>query len=326
MVGCIRCRWVSKYGSIRSVRSHRRVLIAVLGLLAANLLSACEEELDERRFARRAERAYAEVHPGWTIIGRAEGVTTFAQGDQLEALPVAELYRSYRASEQSASTFFSTWKAQRREKAEARRRTLDAAAADVIPIIKGGDWIRVQDLGTVATTEEPDYIRPWRQQVADDVYVVLGVPEGVLGYRIPSIDEVITSTRSEHEWVDAAIDNLLDTVGEVDAEATYSSLETGRLVSYELDDIDGVSALVLDPRFRRRMLDLFDRPELGAAAPIRNALIVFDLESYAVVRRIRSRAYDRYDTENHPGFRGLLRFDRDMISVIEPNGPRSAGP
>ena len=304
----------------RSVALHR--LVAV-GLVAA--LGACEGELDQRGFARRAERAYIEVHPGWTIIRRREGTTMFARGDQQDTLRISELYLKYKESGQSASVFFSEWTAARQKEAEARRRTLVQAEDDVIPVIKGGDWVRVQDLGAIGPPRIRDKIRPWRKSIANDVFVVLGVPEEQLGYRFVSVEEMGESGREEDEWVTRAVANLMRQLGKTDGRAMYASKDDSKLLVLDMKNEDGVSGLVLDVAFRRRMLERFNLPELGAAVPIRNVLIIFDPADFVTVKPIRARTHQLYDTQNHPGFRGLLRFDKDLVSVLEPANPKRKG-
>jgi hypothetical protein len=70
------------------------------------------------------------------------------------------------------------------------------------------------------------------------------------------------------------------------------------------------------------MLAQFNLTELGAAVPIRNVLVVFDPTSFVTTKPIRARTHQLYDTQNHPGFRGLLRFDENGVGVLEPGSPK----
>jgi hypothetical protein len=295
--------------------------VGLLALLSLSALLGCEGRLDENRFRRRAEKAYIEVHAGWTIIKRDIGETTFVRGDQIDTLDVKALFSEYQASKQSASDFFDAWMANQRKLAEERRRTLEEAKEEVIPIIKSGSWINVQDLGAIGPERMRDQIRPWRKKIADDVFVVLGVPEEKLGYRFASIEEVTDSKDGEMAWLDKAIANIVQKAG-TSTGAESMTGNDGRLLAIDFANIDGVSALILDPRFRQSMLAKFNLVELGAAVPIRNVLIVFDPKDFITLKPIAARAHKLYDTQNHPGFRGLLRFDRDFITVLQPAKPK----
>lgn len=290
-------------------------LLLVFGLFA------CEGELDQRRFRQRAEKAYMEVHPGWTIIKREPDQTIFVRGDQVDRLDVLALFADYKKKKQDASDFFDAWMAKQQELADARRRTLQQAKEDVIPIIKSGSWIAVQDLGAIGPARIRDQIRPWRKKIADDVYVVLGVPEEKLGYRFASIEEVTTSKEGEQKWLTHATENVVQSV-DTSTGAVEMRGNDGRLLAVDFQNVDGISAHLLDPKFRMAMLSKFELKELGAAVPIRNVLIVFDPTSFVTVKPIRARTHKLYDTQNHPGFRGLLRFDRNGISVLEPADPK----
>jgi len=298
-------------------------LMAKVGLLAILLLAltGCEGKLDENRFRRRAEKAYMEVHAGWTIIKRDIGDTTFVRGDQIDKLDVKALFAQYQQSKKTPTDFFDGWTAEQRKIADARRRTLEEAKAEVIPIIKSGSWINVQDLGAIGPERMRDQIRPWRKKITDDVFVVLGVPEEKLGYRFASISEVTESKDGEKVWVDHAVANVVAKAGTSTGAETMTGND-GRLLAMDFANIDGVSALILDPRFRQSMLAKFNLTELGAAVPIRNVLIVFDPKDFVTQKPIAARAHKLYDTQNHPGFRGLLRFDRDSITVLQPAKPK----
>ncbi len=291
----------------------------LLVLLLAGL-AGCEGKLDEKRFRRRAEKAYMEVHPGWTIIKRDIGDTTFVRGDQLDGLDVKKLFAEYQASKQTPSDFFDAWTAEQKRIAESRKRTLGQAKSDVIPIIKSGSWINVQDLGAIGPERMRDQIRPWRKKIADDVFVVLGVPEEKLGYRFASISEVSESKDGEKTWLDQAVANVVMKAG-TSTGAVATNGNDGRLLALDFANVDGVSALILDARFRQSMLARFNLTDLGAAVPIRNVLIVFDPKDFITIKPIAARAHMLYDTQNHPGFRGLLRFDRDSITVLQPAKP-----
>ena len=307
-----RCPSAAKCGSIRAVRA----LCTLLAILLSTL-SACEGELDERRFARRAERAYLEVHPGWTIVRRQGGETLFVRGDQQDKLRVGELYRAYKESGRGASVFFEDWTSTRRRLTAARRRSLSQAASDVIPIIKGGAWVRAQDLGAVGSNRTRSMIRPWRRPIAEDVFVILGIPEDRIGYRFVSIDEVETSTRSADDWLARSINNVVANIEELDGKPIYAADNEDKLIVLRFPDIDGVSATILSADFRRRMVERFGLEELGAAVPVRNTLIVFDPQDFSMLKPVRARAHQLYDNENHPGFRGLLRLTVDGVSVLE---------
>lgn len=298
----------SRCGNIRGVMRRSAIVLVAFALVA------CEAKLDKERFRRRAEQAYIEVNPGWTIIKRAVDETVFVRGDQIDRLDITSMFDAYEASKKKGSEYFEGWMKERQAEAEARRRTLEQAEKDVIPIIKSEKWIRVQDLGAIASERIRDQIRPWRKQVATDVFAVLGVPEEKLGYRFASIEEVASSKKSDDEWMAIAIDNARQLVGT----ATGTEMRSDdRLRVVDMKNVDGVSALVLDPKFRRQMLEDFQLSELGAAVPIRNVLIVFDPSDFTTIKPIRARARQLYDSQNHPGFRGLLRFDKDVITILD---------
>src|SRR5688572_18475201 len=119
----------------------------------ALLLFACERELTLDLFRRDAEKAYIEAHPGWGIVRREGNVTTFVRGDQVDTLDVGKLFDEYQASKKSGSSFFADWIKHAEEESKARRRTLEQAKGTVLPIIKSGSWIRVQDLGAIGPKE-----------------------------------------------------------------------------------------------------------------------------------------------------------------------------
>lgn len=303
------------------MRRMAKVGFALMPLLLLLGVFACESELDEHRFRQRAEKAYMEVHAGWTIIKRKPDETVFVRGDQVDRLDVASLFAEYKKKKQDASDFFDAWMVEQKKLADARRRTLQQAKEDVIPIIKSGSWIAIQDLGAIGPARIRDQIRPWRKKIADDVYVVLGVPEEKLGYRFASIEEVTSSKEGAETWLKEAVSNVVDSV-DTSTGAVEMRGNDGRLLAIDFPNADGVSAHLLDTKFRLSMLSKFELKELGAAVPIRNVLIVFDPTSFVTVKPIRARTHKLYDTQNHPGFRGLLRFDRNGVTVLEPADPK----
>ncbi|MEQ9496343.1 MAG: hypothetical protein RIT81_05780 [Deltaproteobacteria bacterium] len=283
-------------------------------LLLVALSFACEGKLDKERFRRRAEKAYIEVNSGWTIIKRDLHETIFVRGDQVDTLDVQTMFEDYEKSGQKGSEYFEAWMAERKAEAEARRRTLEQAKSEVIPIIKSEKWIRVQDLGAIGPERIRDQIRPWRKEVATDVFAVLGIPEEKLGYRFASIEEVKASKVSDDEWMKIGMENVRRIVGEPTGQEMRME---EKLKVFDLTNVDGISALLLDPRFRANMLEKFSLSELGAAVPIRNVLIVFDPADFTTIKPIRARARQLYDSQNHPGFRGLLRFDKNVVTVLD---------
>lgn len=286
-------------------------------------VSACSGKLDERAFRHQAEQSYAEVSPGWTIFRREAGSTIFVRGDQLDRLEIDALFAEYQKSGLSGADFFTKWTEEKRTLAEARRRTLEQAESAVVPILKSGSWMRVQDLGAIGPKHLQDKIRPWRQQVAPDLFVVLGIPEEKLGFRFASLEEVKESKRQEAEWLDRAVANLDRQIGT----STGAEMKNGdRLTVLDLDNKDGISGLVLSPAFRARMLEKFGLPELGAAVPLRNVLVLFDPTDPVYKKPVRARAHQLYDSQNHPAFRGLLKLDRAGVSILEPAKPEAAAP
>jgi hypothetical protein len=294
-----------------------RAVLLVLAIAVSS--TACERELDPESFKRAAEKAYIETHPGWGIVRRDSGVTTFVRGDQVDTLDVGKLYEEYRASKKPGSEWLEGWSKRAEEEAKARKRTLDQAKNVVIPIVKSGSWIRVQDLGAIGPKNLQDRIRPWRKEMASDVYALLGVPEEGLGFRFASIEEVKELPEGEQAYFDRAIANLRAKVGT----STASEMNTsdGRLMIYDLSGYESISGMIFDPQFRAKMFDRFQKDELGASAPIRDVLIIFDTAEFTATRPIRARTHQLYDTQNHPGFRGLIRFDRAGLSVLEAANP-----
>lgn len=291
-----------------------RVLMRALLVVFVVFAFGCEGKLDKERFRRRAEKAYIEVNAGWTIIERNVDETVFVRGDQIDRLETTAMFDDYEKSGKKGSEYFDAWMEARRQEAAARRRTLEQAKTEVIPIIKSAKWIQVQDLGAIGPERIRDQIRPWRHEVATDVFAVLGIPEEKLGYRFASIEEVRDSKTSDDAWMKQAIENVRRIVGEQTGEEMVMG---DKLKVFDLKNVDGVSALLLDARFRASMLEKFQLSELGAAVPIRNVLIVFDPADFTTIKPIRARARQLYDSQNHPGFRGLLRFDKDVIAVLD---------
>lgn len=294
----------------------RRTAFTAALLGAAIIAPACASEYDERGFQREAEKIYMEVNPGFGIMRRTGTKSTFVRGDQVYVLDVGPLYTEYKLSGASGSKYLEEWRKRLEEEVASRRRTLEQARETIVPIIKSGSWIRVQDLGAIGPRREQDKLRPWRKEVAKDVFVLLGVPEELLGYRYVSIHEIGGSATAEDEWLKLAIANSVRQVGS-STDASELRAEDDRLLVYDLSGVDGVSALILDRGFRAKMLELFQKTELGAAVPNRDVLIVFDATDFVTIKPIRARTRSLYDARNHPGFRGLLRFDRDTLSVLD---------
>jgi hypothetical protein len=292
---------------------------ARLALYLLPLVCACSRPLSPDDFRRQAEKAYAEANPGWTVGHRSGMSTIFVRGDQLDTLDIGSMFEGYQKSGMSGTAFFDRWVAEQEKEAKARRRTLEQAKDDVIPVLKSGSWIRVQDLGAIGPRELHDRIRPWRKELATDVFVLLGIPEEKLGLRFASIEEARESSDTIEARLDRATKNLASRVGT----STGSEVRGigDRLLVYDLSGHENISALILDPQFRQRMLEKFGKEELGAAAPIRNVLIIFDHQELTATKPVRARAHQLYDTQNHPAFRGLLKFDRASIAILEPAKP-----
>ena len=296
--------------------------VALLGVLVV----ACEGELTEKRFRRRAEQAYMEVNAGWTIVRRDPSHTVFVRGDQIDRLPVGEMFAEYQSSRQGASDYFGAWIAEEERKAVARKRTLEQAKAEIIPIVKSGTWVRIQDLGAIGPKRIQDRIRPWRHEIADDVFVVLGIPEAKVGYRFASIEEVRNAQGGKDAWLSRAIENLATVVGRSAEGGTEMRRDDGTLLVIDMPKNDGVAGLILDRAFRIDVLGRFGLDAVGAAAPNRNVLILFDPDAFTARKPVRARAHQLYDTQNHPGFRGLFRLEADAIGILEPANPKRTKP
>ena len=302
-----------------SARMRGRAGIALLALVGA-----CETELDESMFQRRAEKVFTEVNPGFGIVRRKGAESTFVRGDQIYVLDTEPLYEDYAEGGKATSRWFERWQQKLEEEAARRRRPLEEAKAEVIPILKSGTWIRVQDLGAIGPKRVQDKIRPWRHEVAKDLFLLLAIPEELLGYRYASFEEVATSATRSDEWTRRAVENLRARVGT--STSTELRGDDGRLLVHDFSGVDLISAQILDPQFRARMLQQYGKPELGAAVASRDVLIVFDASDVVAVKPIRARTHELYDVRNHPCFRGLLRFDRDTISILEPAQPEKKKP
>lgn len=288
--------------------------LSALGILAA-WAAACPQELDERGFRRQAETVWTEVHPGWTVFRREDHRTVYVRGDQLDSLHVKDLFRQYQAE---PSGFFERWRRTLEDEAEARHQSLEEARDRILPVVKGQAWINAQDLGAIGPARIRDRIRPWRTEVAEGLFAVLGVPEEKLGYRYASMAEV--QENPEHDWYQQSVRNLERQLADL-GEGVALRSDDGELLAVDLPNRDGVAGLVLSKSFRNRLLMRFDKPCIGAAIPIRNVLIAFDPDRPTVIKPVRARAHELYDTQNHPGFRGLLRLEPDGIQVLEPGRP-----
>lgn len=303
---------------------RRTFILAVVGLA---LGAGCKTDYDEPGFRKAIEQAYAEAHPGWTILRKKDQRTWFHRGAQLDELDVAELFAAYKASGKAGSDYLADWTEAARTAYEAQRRTLEEAGDDVVPLIKSEKWVQYRDLGAIGPARRRAELRPWREAVTPGVFVVLGVPEGTLGVREASMAEMEASKTDDEAWLKRAIANLRGKLsGEVILEdGSYGGVPVelhGQLKAFDLNNGEGVSGLILDPTFRKAMLSKFGLDELGAAVPIRDVLIVFDPNDFVAVKPARNRAHQLYDTQNHPGFRGLLRFDAESIHILEPaEGP-----
>ncbi len=302
---------------------RRRLAPGLLLILGAALGGvACDAELDESLFQRRVEKTFSEVNAGFGIARRRGPISDMVRGDQIYSIDTERLYAEYEAGGKKTSSFFDALEARLSAEAKARRQTLAQAESTLIPIVKSGTWLKVQDLGAIGPKRIQDQIRPWRKEIATDVYVLLGVPEDLLGFRYASLADMETaSEKTPDAWLETAISNLARAVGT----STGSELRgrDGRLLVYSLLEIDGISAALLDAGFRRRMLALFSAEELGAAIPNRDVLIVFDAVDVAARKPIRARTHELYEARNHPGFRGLLRFDASSISILESANPEA---
>jgi hypothetical protein len=281
--------------------------------------AACGGKLDEQAFERKVEQAYADANPGFFLARREQTKkptkSTFARGDQIVVLDVGALFAEYQASGKSGGAFVDTLSERFQSEAKARRRTLDQARDQVIPILKAGAWIHAQDLGAIGPPSQQEQLRPWRKEITPDLYALLAVPEELLGYRYVSLHEVKSSTVGEDKWLERAIKNLVKKVGT--PKDTELKGDDGRLLVDEFVESEAAGALILDPAFRRRMLTKFNKEELGAAVPLRDVLIVFDASEFVAMKPVKARTHQLYDTQNHPGFRGILRFDKDLVGIID---------
>ncbi|MBI4821943.1 MAG: hypothetical protein HY791_37140 [Deltaproteobacteria bacterium] len=277
--------------------------------------SGCQPPLDANLFQKRAEKIFVDVNPGFGIARREGMKTTFVRGDQVFALDAGPAFAEYQAKKQPASDFFEAWQRRLEDEAKGRKRSLEQAAADIVPIIKSGKWINVQDLGAIGPKSLQDQIRPWRKKVAEDVFVLMGVPEPLLGYRYVSLHEINESKKPDSEWLDRSIANLAARIGT----STGAELraDDGRLLVIDYAGTEGAAALILDKGFRSRVLAAFNKTEVGAAIPNRDVLVLFDHEDFVAVKPVRARAHQMYQERNHPAFRGLLRISADGLAIFE---------
>lgn len=299
------------------------LLRATLSCLVAAPLG-CEQKLDAEHFQRKVERLYVEANPGFSIRKRKEMLTYFVRGDQVVEWNAAPLFAEYQAGG-SRSSYFDELSTRLKKETEARRRTLAQAESEFIPILKSGNWIRVQDLGAIGPPSKQDQLRPWRRKVSEDLFVLLGVPEELLGYRYVSVAEVGEAKSSEDELLSRANENLKKRVGTATGAVELRS-DTGQLRVLDMPNVDGISARILDPDFRQEMLGKFNLGQVGAAIPNRDVLILFDPDDFTTKKPVRARTHELYDARNHPGFRGLLLFDKDKVWELEPAHPEKVKP
>lgn len=289
--------------------------LAIAAALAL-ALGGCSRPLTPDQLQVRVERVFGEVNPGFGVASREGHKSVMVRGDQLHVIKTSPLFDAYKASGQSADDWLDGWRAQLETEAKARRRTLDQSKDTLRPIIKSGSWVRMQDLGAIGPKAVQDKIRPWRKPLAPDLFVVLGVPEEMLGNRYASVEEVASSTTTAEVWLTRATANLVRQVGTATGGVELRRAD-GRLMVFDMPNEDGVAGLILDPGFRKQMLAKFDLVVLGAAIPNRDVLILFDAEDFVTTKPIAARAHVLHDERNHPGFRGLLRFDETSISILE---------
>ena len=294
---------------------HLSVLFAV-----ALFGASCESELDPKMFQRRAEKVFTEVNPGFGIVKRKAMTTIFVRGDQFYELELASEYVTYESKGKKTSDFMDSFRVRLQKEADARKETLASTEKTLLPFIKSGSWVDAQDLGAIGSARVRDKIRPWRKKIAEDVYVLLGIPEELLGYRYASIEEMKDSKKEPDYWLDAGIRNLVQRV----KTSTPTPLESaeGKLMVLDYSAVEHVGAFFLDRQTRKDWLSRFDLTELGVSVPNRDVLIVFDPSDFVTVKPIRFRTHQLYDNRNHPGFRGLIRIDEDTISMMEPAYPK----
>ena len=281
---------------------------------------ACESELDPKMFQRRAEKIFTEVNPGFGIVKRKQMTTIFVRGDQFYYLELAAEYVQYEAEGRKTSAFLDKFRARLQKEADGRKQTLASAESKILPFIKSGSWVDAQDLGAIGSARVRDKIRPWRKKVAEDVYVLLGIPEELLGYRYASIEEMKESKKDAEVWLETGVRNLVQSV----KTSTPTPLESseGKLMVLDYSAVEHVGAFFLDRQTRKDWLERFDLTELGVSVPNRDVLIIFDPSDFVTVKPIRFRTHQLYDNRNHPGFRGLIRIDEDTISMMEPAYPK----
>lgn len=285
----------------------------------------CDRPMDAPAFRRAIERSYLDVHPGWTLARRKDGETWFVRGDQIDRLKVVELFAAYEAQKKPAK-FIDEWRQAAEARRAARRRSLGQASTSLLPMIKSEDWLKYQELGAIGPAHLRDRIRPWRQPLSGGLYVLLGVPEGDTGIRYASIQEVESSTVAGAKWLERASAYVYARYKDVEPASLHGKDGTLRVLQF--GPAEGISALVLSPRFRRRVLGRFGQATVGVAIPTRDHLTVFDAKDFVTLKPIRVRTHALYDAKNYPAFRGLLRMDQNGVSILEPAHPekKSKGP
>jgi len=295
--------------------------IALVLVLAA----ACDRPLTPDQFQVRAERVFNEVNPGFGVGRREHAKSIMVRGDQVHVIKTEPLFAEYKASGESSGDFLDGWRVKLEAESKERHRSLVQSTRTLVPIIKSGAWVRVQDVGAIAPKNVQDQIRPWRKQIAPDVFVVLGVPEQLLGHRYASIAEIASSTTTADVWVERAVANIVRKVGTATGGVELER-DDGRLMVFDMPNEENVASLILDKGFRAKMIAKFNLPSLGAVVPNRDVLIIFDTEDFVTIKPIRARAHEYHDERNHPGFRGILRFDESSITVMEVAHPELAKP
>jgi hypothetical protein len=128
-----------------------RPLAATLAL--ALLVVGCSRTLDEKELQRAAERLFVEVNTGFSVAKREPGKSRLVRGDQVYTLDVAALHDAYLASKQSGGDFLDDYRARLVAEAASRRVTVDKAGARLWPYVKGGVWVRAQDMGAIGPAE-----------------------------------------------------------------------------------------------------------------------------------------------------------------------------
>lgn len=289
--------------------------------LLLGLLSGCQQPYSEERFQKEIEKAYVAADPGWGVYRRKGRLSSFVRGDQLDTVDTEALYKAYQASKQSGSDFVAAWQAEQAAAAKARHQSLETAKDRLILTFKSKNWVTAQDLGAIGPKSDRAKLRPWRKEIASGFYAVIGVPEAKRGYRYASMAEMAADP-GEEAWMAAAIANAKRRVQNAEPDALRDKNQ--KLLVLDFPNEDGVGALILDPAFRRDMLGRFEASAIGAAVPLREVLILFPSEDPLTQRPIRARTHQLFDTQNHAGFRGLLRLEQDSLSILEAPYPEPA--